>query len=108
MSSYIRRCNVCGQRIHMREMPAGHWLAFDFDDEVHQHWSNGPEPIITVHKSSPGVRPRKAQASRRPSVLSPNYRRLSAQEPEREPYVVPLWMIVLAGVLVIIGLFIWV
>ena len=27
--AYIRPCNKCGQRISMREMRAGQWVAFD-------------------------------------------------------------------------------
>lgn len=31
-----RKCKYCGQRISLREMPAGHWVAFDFaTDNVH-------------------------------------------------------------------------
>ena len=31
--SYIRPCNRCGQRISMREMRAGQWVAFDVSTE---------------------------------------------------------------------------
>ena len=32
--SYIRPCNKCGQRISMREMRAGQWVAFDASTET--------------------------------------------------------------------------
>ena len=31
--SYTRPCNNCGQRISMREMPQGQWVAFDVSTE---------------------------------------------------------------------------
>jgi len=31
--AYIRPCNKCGQRISMREMRAGQWVAFDASTE---------------------------------------------------------------------------
>lgn len=31
--AYIRPCNKCGQRISMREMRAGQWVAFDVSTE---------------------------------------------------------------------------
>jgi hypothetical protein len=33
--SYFRNCRGCGHRIHMRQMPQGHWLAFEDSDQVH-------------------------------------------------------------------------
>lgn len=33
--SYFRDCIYCGQRIHMRQMPAGQWVAFDDASSVH-------------------------------------------------------------------------
>ena len=36
MSSYIRPCRECGQRISLRQMPAGQWVAFDVSTET-QH-----------------------------------------------------------------------
>ena len=32
--AYIRPCNSCGQRISMREMPHGQWVAFDASTET--------------------------------------------------------------------------
>jgi hypothetical protein len=34
-NSYFRNCKWCGQRIHMREMPYGQWVAFDGPESVH-------------------------------------------------------------------------
>tara|TARA_B100000989_G_C19454068_1_gene433143 strand:+ start:374 stop:946 length:573 start_codon:yes stop_codon:yes gene_type:complete len=37
--SYIRKCNECGQRISLREMPGGQWVAFDLGtDKPHEHF----------------------------------------------------------------------
>ena len=33
--SYTKPCNKCGQRISLRQMPAGHWLAFVFQLKPH-------------------------------------------------------------------------
>ena len=36
--SYIKNCNKCGQRISMREMSHGQWVAFDANtDRPHKH-----------------------------------------------------------------------
>ena len=36
--SYVKKCNVCGQRISLREMQNGQWVAFDVNtDSVHKH-----------------------------------------------------------------------
>lgn len=34
-TSYPRNCRYCGRRIHMRQMPHGRWVAFDFDNQPH-------------------------------------------------------------------------
>ncbi len=36
--SYIKSCNQCGERISMRQMSSGQWVAFDANtDNPHQH-----------------------------------------------------------------------
>ena len=36
--AYIRNCKVCGQRISMREMKDGHWVAFEVSTNIpHEH-----------------------------------------------------------------------
>ena len=36
--SYIKNCNKCGQRISLREMQNGQWVAFDAGtDQIHKH-----------------------------------------------------------------------
>ena len=36
--SYVRNCNICGQRISLREMQNGQWVAFEVNtDQVHKH-----------------------------------------------------------------------
>ena len=37
--SYTRECRTCGQRISLREMPDGQWVAFDVSTQnVHEHY----------------------------------------------------------------------
>ena len=36
--SYIKNCTVCGERISLREMSHGQWVAFDVNtDKPHKH-----------------------------------------------------------------------
>lgn len=36
--SYIKNCKVCGQRISLREMQRGQWVAFDVNTDIpHKH-----------------------------------------------------------------------
>ena len=35
--SYTRACNVCGQRISLRQMSDGHWVAFVNTQTPHAH-----------------------------------------------------------------------
>ncbi len=36
--SYIKNCKICGQRISLREMSHGQWVAFDVNtDKPHKH-----------------------------------------------------------------------
>src|SRR5258706_5360832 len=35
-SSYFTTCHGCGERIHLREMPYGQWVAFDGSDSTHK------------------------------------------------------------------------
>ena len=46
MSSYRRPCRECGQRISLRQMPAGQWVAFDVSTE---------EPHICGIENEPDV-----------------------------------------------------
>ena len=46
MSSYRRPCRECGQRISLRQMPAGQWVAFDVSTE---------EPHICGIQNKPDV-----------------------------------------------------
>jgi len=48
--SYIKSCNFCGQKISMREMRDGHWVAFDASTETaHQCGrKTKPDPSITA------------------------------------------------------------
>ena len=36
--SYIKNCKICGQRISLREMRSGQWVAFDANTDIpHKH-----------------------------------------------------------------------
>ena len=48
--SYTKPCNKCGQRISLRQMPAGQWVAFDVSTED-QHIcgvQNAPDISIKI------------------------------------------------------------
>ena len=48
MTSYTRACNKCGQRISMREMPHGQWVAFDVSTEETHVCGVQHEPDVAV------------------------------------------------------------
>ena len=50
--SYTKPCNKCGQRISLRQMPAGHWLAFDVSTEEPHVCGIKHEPNISVKLKS--------------------------------------------------------
>ena len=47
--AYIRPCNRCGQRISMREMRAGQWVAFDASTE-------NPHKCGKKNKANPDIK----------------------------------------------------
>ena len=48
--AYIRPCNKCGQRISMREMRAGQWVAFDASTQ-------NPHKCGKKTKADPKIKP---------------------------------------------------
>ena len=48
MSSYRRPCRECGQRISLRQMPAGQWVAFDVSTEEPHICGIENEPDVSV------------------------------------------------------------
>ena len=48
MSSYRRPCRECGQRISLRQMPAGQWVAFDVSTEEPHICGVENEPDVSV------------------------------------------------------------
>jgi len=46
--SYTRPCNKCGERISLREMPHGQWVAFDVSTEETHVCGVQHEPDIAV------------------------------------------------------------
>lgn len=46
--SYTRPCNKCGQRISLRQMPAGQWVAFDVSTEESHVCGVQNEPSVSV------------------------------------------------------------
>ena len=46
--SYTKPCNKCGQRISLRQMPAGQWVAFDVSTEESHVCGVQNEPSVVV------------------------------------------------------------
>ena len=46
--SYTRPCNKCGERISLREMPHGQWVAFDVSTEETHVCGVQHEPDVAV------------------------------------------------------------
>ena len=46
--SYTKPCKKCGQRISLRKMPAGHWVAFDVSTEEAHMCGIKNEPDVSV------------------------------------------------------------
>ena len=46
--AYTRPCNKCGQRISLREMPHGQWVAFDVSTEESHVCGVEHEPDVAV------------------------------------------------------------
>ena len=46
--SYTKPCNKCGQRISLRQMPAGQWVAFDVSTEDQHVCGVQNEPDISI------------------------------------------------------------
>ena len=46
--SYTKPCNKCGQRISLRQMPAGQWVAFDVSTEESHVCGVQNEPSVAV------------------------------------------------------------
>ena len=57
--SYTRPCNTCGERISLREMPHGQWVAFDVSTEEAHVCGVKNEPDVSVK-----LKGRKATANR--------------------------------------------
>lgn len=59
--SYFTACKWCGERIHMRQMPHGQWVAFDGHESVHKcgqasDYDDSPthtHPARGAYRSSP-------------------------------------------------------
>ena len=48
-NSYIRPCNVCGEKISMRKMPHGQWVSFDYNtNNPHKHGNKNKS--LSYHK----------------------------------------------------------
>ena len=46
--SYTRPCTKCGQRISLRQMPAGQWVAFDVSTEESHVCGTKNKPDVSV------------------------------------------------------------
>ena len=64
--SYIKNCTKCGERISMREMTHGQWVAFDANsDKPHKHGKGS-------QKSAPSPRQSKHINSNAPTSTEPS------------------------------------
>ena len=103
--SYFTTCKWCDERIHMREMPHGQWLAFNADDSVHTH--DGPSGFDdTASSGSHGLQPPTP-----PFIPKPASSRLAAlgvrqNQKTRTPPVqkksMPDWLEMLLGIILLI------
>lgn len=51
--SYIKNCTKCGQKISLREMSHGQWVAFDANtDKPHKHGKGSRKKASTKRQSS--------------------------------------------------------
>ena len=46
--SYTKPCNKCGERISLRQMPQGQWVAFDISTEESHVCGVKNEPDVSV------------------------------------------------------------
>lgn len=78
MASYWQHCRDCGERIQLREMRQGQWVAFESYDRVHD--CSGPKQQLhkTLSKSSS---PSPSKAARTPPIVAPELLRLLSQQP---------------------------
>lgn len=61
--AYIRPCNKCGQRISMREMRAGQWVAFDVSTEK-------PHKCGKKNKADPAIKKLAKQKNKEEDIDS--------------------------------------
>lgn len=61
--AYIRPCNKCGQRISMREMRAGQWVAFDVSTEK-------PHKCGKKNKADPSIKKLAKQKNKEEDIDS--------------------------------------
>ena len=73
--AYIKQCDFCGQKISMREMRDGHWVAFDASTETAHKCGRETKPdpnIAALGKkysiNVPFLRPSKFSKDKTPSV----------------------------------------
>ncbi|MBC8303547.1 MAG: hypothetical protein H8E55_48285 [Pelagibacterales bacterium] len=81
--AYIKLCDFCGQRISMREMRDGHWVAFDASTETAHKCGREtkPDPNITAlgkktKKEEPGgvdIGYNDTIGGEKVDILDPNY-----------------------------------
>jgi len=49
--SYIKKCDICGERISLRQMSDGHWVAFEVRTDIpHEHITSNKKKIKPVYK----------------------------------------------------------
>lgn len=68
--SYIKNCTKCGQKISLREMSHGQWVAFDAStDKPHKH-GKGSQKRSNSQKQSRDIKPILPVTNEQPSYTS--------------------------------------
>ena len=77
--AYIRPCNSCGQRISMREMPRGQWVAFDASTETPHKCGRKTKPDPNIERLA--KKTRKEQEEEEAIVLKRQGAKVEDSEP---------------------------
>ncbi|MBM3273399.1 hypothetical protein FJY94_09245 [Candidatus Kaiserbacteria bacterium] len=110
--SYFTTCKWCGERIHMREMPYGQWVAFGGSDTVHkcpESSEYGPEPSTSSRPygsrgRSTHTAPVSTPSSSQPSASGTDRSQQSWSPPKKEEGW-PAWVWWLIAIVVLYFIF---
>jgi len=107
--SYFTTCKWCDERIHMRQMPYGQWLAFNADDSVHS--CDGPSGFDAMaspasHGLQPPTPPFVPKPAPKPAVSKPAAPAVGRSQktltPQLQKKPMPAWLDMLLGIILLI------